>query len=66
MHVLVPFIDDSWQVLPHLRAVCYGLDDRGLIPDRSSDYFLRHCLQTGSGAQPASYRMGTDGIATGA
>jgi hypothetical protein len=34
----------------------YGLDDRGSIPDRGS-----LCVQTGSGAHPASCPMRTGG-----
>jgi hypothetical protein len=39
----------------------YGLDDRGSIPDRGRGFFLYLCIQTGSGAHPASYPMGTGG-----
>jgi hypothetical protein len=40
----------------------YGLGDRGLILGRGRDYFsLRHHTQTGSGAHPVSYLMGTGG-----
>jgi hypothetical protein len=35
----------------------YELDDRGSIPDRGRGFSL--CVQTGSGAHPASYPMGT-------
>jgi hypothetical protein len=37
----------------------YGLDDRGSILDRGKGFFF--CVQTGSGAHPASYAMGTGG-----
>jgi hypothetical protein len=37
----------------------YGLDDRGSIHGRGSDFSLPHRVQTGSGAHPASYPMGT-------
>jgi hypothetical protein len=36
-----------------------GLDDRVSIPSR--DFSLRRCVQTGSGAHPLSYPMGTGG-----
>jgi hypothetical protein len=40
----------------------YGLDDRGSrvrFPARAGNFFLRHRIQNGSGAHPASYLMGT-------
>jgi hypothetical protein len=40
-------------------ATGYGLDGQGLIPGR--DVSLLHSVQTGSGAHPASYPMGTGG-----
>jgi hypothetical protein len=39
----------------------YGLDSRGSIPDRAKDSSSNLCVQTGSGAHPASYTMGTGG-----
>jgi hypothetical protein len=36
-----------------------GLDDRGSIPDGAEDFSSSPCVQTGSGAHPASYPMGT-------
>jgi hypothetical protein len=39
----------------------YGLDDRGSIPDRGRGFSSSLCVQTGSGAHPASYLMGTGG-----
>jgi hypothetical protein len=40
----------------------YGLDDRGSIPGRGKGYFSSSlCVQTGSGAHPASSTMGTGG-----
>jgi hypothetical protein len=39
----------------------YGLDNRGLIPDRGRGFFLLARVQTGSGSHPASYPMGTEG-----
>jgi hypothetical protein len=38
----------------------YGLNDRGFrFPAGAGNFSLLHCLQTGSGAHPASYPMGT-------
>jgi hypothetical protein len=37
----------------------YGLDDRGSIPGRAENFSLRYCVQTGSGAHPASHPVGT-------
>jgi hypothetical protein len=37
----------------------YGLDDRVSLPTGSRDLSLVHCIQTGSGAHPASYPVGT-------
>jgi hypothetical protein len=39
----------------------YGLDGRDSIPGRDKTFSLLHNVQTGSGAQPASYPMGTAG-----
>jgi hypothetical protein len=42
----------------------YGLDDRGSsvrFPARARNFSLHHRVQTGSGANPASYPMGTRG-----
>jgi hypothetical protein len=39
----------------------YGLDSRGSIPGRGKRFSLLHSVQTGSGAHPASYPMGTAG-----
>jgi hypothetical protein len=39
----------------------YGLDDRISIPDRGRDFSSNPCVQTGSGANPASYPVGTGG-----
>jgi hypothetical protein len=45
--------------------VCdYGLDDRAIevrSPTGAEDFFSSPCVQTGSGAHPASYLMGTGG-----
>jgi hypothetical protein len=35
----------------------YGLDDRGSIPDRVKDFSSSPCVETGSGAHPASCPM---------
>jgi hypothetical protein len=40
-------------------ATGYGLDGRGSIPEGASDFSLFYSVQTGSGAHPASYPMGT-------
>jgi hypothetical protein len=37
----------------------YGLDDRGSIPDRGRGFSSSLCVQTGSGAHPASCTVGT-------
>jgi hypothetical protein len=37
----------------------YGLDDRGSIPGRDKKLFVLHSAQTGSGAHPVSYIVGT-------
>jgi len=39
------------------------LDIQGSVPGRGSDgiFSHRHCIQTGPGAHPASYPMGTGG-----
>jgi hypothetical protein len=39
----------------------YGLDDRGSIPGRGKMIFPLACVQTGSGAHPASCTIGTGG-----
>jgi hypothetical protein len=42
----------------------YGLDDRGSrvpFPAGSGNFSLHHRVQNGSGAQPATYPMGTRG-----
>jgi hypothetical protein len=42
----------------------YGLDDRGSrfrFPAGDGNFSLHHRVQTGSGAHPASYPMGTRG-----
>jgi hypothetical protein len=40
----------------------YGLEGSGLIPGRGTNFLLFHSVQTGSGAHPASYSMGTGGV----
>jgi hypothetical protein len=45
-------------------ATDHGLDDRMIgvrIPVWAGNFSLRHRVQTGSGAHPASYPMGTGG-----
>jgi len=47
----------------------YGLDDRTIevrSPAEAEDFSSSLCVQTGSGAQPASYTMGTGGPFPGA
>jgi hypothetical protein len=45
-----------------VSIVCdYRLDDRGSILDRDRGFSSSPCVQTGSGAHPASYPMGTMG-----
>jgi hypothetical protein len=39
----------------------YELDDRGSIPAGAKDFSSSLCVQTGSGAHPASCTMGTWG-----
>jgi len=49
-------------------ATEYGLDDRMIgvrIPVGAGNFSLRHHVETGSGAHPASYPMGTRGFFTG-
>jgi hypothetical protein len=38
-----------------------GLDGRGSIPTEAEDFSSTLCVQTGSGAHPASYTLGTGG-----
>ncbi|PNF40176.1 hypothetical protein B7P43_G08264, partial [Cryptotermes secundus] len=48
-------------------ATAYGLDDRGVavrVPV-GSEFSLLHTVQTGSGAHPTSYPMGTRGSLAG-
>jgi hypothetical protein len=47
----------------------YGLDDRAIevrSPTGAEDFSSIPCVQTGSGAHPASYPMGTGGLYPGA
>jgi hypothetical protein len=49
-------------------ALGYGLDDRGckvLFLPGTVNFSLHHRVQTGSGAHPASYPMGTRGSVPG-
>jgi hypothetical protein len=50
----------SWDSSISVVMGC-GLGDRGLIPGRAGDFPLLHSIQTGSGAHPASYPVGTGG-----
>jgi hypothetical protein len=63
---LVKLIDNyTFTLLCHNSVkigLCYGVDDRGSNPGmgREGIVYLRHpYVQFNSGAQPASYRMGT-------
>jgi hypothetical protein len=50
------------------RASGYGLDDRMIgvrFPAGTGNFSLRHRVQTGSGAHPASYPMGTGPLSFG-
>jgi hypothetical protein len=40
-------------------ATSYWLDGRGSIPGRDKRLYPLHSIQTGSGAHPVSYPMGT-------
>jgi hypothetical protein len=42
-------------------SIIYGLDNQVSIPGKGRDFFLRHRVQTGPGAHPASYPMGVGG-----
>jgi hypothetical protein len=49
-------------------ALGYGLDDQGsrirfLVG--AGNFSLHHCIQNGSGAQPASYSMGARALSLG-
>jgi hypothetical protein len=46
-------------------ATRYGLDCRGSIPRQGQDFSLFHGVETGSGAHPASYPMGTGDLFPG-
>jgi len=45
----------------------YRMDDKGSIPGKGNggNFFLRHRLQIGSGAHPATYSMGTGSLIPG-
>jgi len=45
----------------------YGLDDRSAFTGRGDDsnFSLRHCVQTDSGAHPASHQIDTGGSSQG-
>jgi hypothetical protein len=50
------------------KALGYGLDDRGSrvrFPAGAGNFFLNHRVQSGSGAHPASYPMGTRALSLG-
>jgi hypothetical protein len=41
------------------------MDKRDLIPGRDRKFSLHHRIQTGSGAYPPSYQMGTGALSKG-
>jgi len=43
----------------------YGLDDQNSSHSRTGDFSLHHCVQTGYGAHPDSYPMGTGALPLG-
>jgi hypothetical protein len=43
------------------QSLSYGLDNWGSIPGRDRCFSHLHLVQTGSGAHPGSYPMGTGG-----
>jgi hypothetical protein len=47
------------------KVLGYGLDDGGFDSRQGLSFFLHHCIQTSSGAHPASYPMGTRGFFPG-
>jgi hypothetical protein len=42
-------------------VIDYGLEDRGRSPTEAEDFSSSPCIQTGSGAHPASCPTGTGG-----
>jgi hypothetical protein len=65
---LAPHEQETWKI-HSLRLSDYGLDDQA-IEDRSpagaKDFSSSLCVQTGSGAHPATCTMGTGGTFPGA
>jgi hypothetical protein len=64
--ILYLFIFSSFQDPGQLSGIAlgYGLDDGGggvHVPAGAWNFSLHHRFQTGSGAHPASYPMGTRG-----
>jgi hypothetical protein len=54
------------RVAGHMKyCIGCGLDDRGSIPGRGWDIFLRHRVRTGSRDHPTSYRMGNGSFSPG-
>jgi hypothetical protein len=55
------------RIAQSILTLGYGLDDWGSVPGRENygNFSLCHCIQTGSGAHPASYPMGTGALFTG-
>jgi hypothetical protein len=65
MKGLTSFNSRNIDILSYLMnlgiAAGYGLDGRSSIPGRARDSSVLHSVETGSGAHPASYTMGTVG-----
>jgi len=47
------------------KMTCYGLDDRGSIPDSGKNLSLRYHVQSGSAAHLTSYPINVRGKAAG-
>jgi hypothetical protein len=60
-NLLVFVLDRRARVAQSVQKLGYGMDNRGSVPARGNDgsFSLQHCVQTGSGAHPSSYPMGT-------
>jgi hypothetical protein len=57
IHAFKPMNWDSWVS----KLIEYRQNESGLILGRVKNFSLHHRIQTGSGAHPASYPMGTKG-----
>jgi hypothetical protein len=59
-HITLSLIDRGHKTVFCGVALGYGLDDRGVqVPAGVGNFSLHRRVQTGSGAHPASYPMGT-------